>query len=357
MTEEYRVTGLMSGTSLDGVDLACCLFSLNEGRWDFEILQAETVPYPPDLQQALATATEWDLVRIYEHDFALGEYYAGLLNDFHRRHGLQVDLIASHGHTILHEPEKGITFQAGHGGTMADRTGKTVVTDFRSEDVAQGGQGAPLVPVGDLLLFGKYDACVNLGGFANISYDTAEGSRVACDIGPANLALNWISGLQGKPFDKDGQIASAGRIDPLLLDHLNTLEYYGRKSPKSLGKEWFNREFLPLLRQWQGSVEDLMATVVEHIALQLAFSTDMSGAASVLVTGGGALNTALIERYTRHCRAELIIPPGQLAEFKEALIFAFLGLLRVLGRENILASVTGGRSNLSAGTIHRIIKT
>ncbi len=218
--------------------------------------------------------------------------------------------------------------------------------------MAQGGQGAPLVPIGDKLLFATYDACINLGGFANISFDDPRGNRRAFDIGPANLALNRIARLEGKDFDEDGLMAGAGKVDETFLAHLNSLEYYKREAPKSLGKEWFQEIFIPHSSSTALSTKDQMATLVEHIAIQLTASIDLACAKNVLVSGGGALNLTLMERFRFHSGARLHIPSLDMVLFKEALIFALLGLLKYQGEINCLSSVSGGRSDLSVGTIH-----
>ncbi|MEN8155958.1 MAG: anhydro-N-acetylmuramic acid kinase [Bacteroidota bacterium] len=354
MPEEYVVTGLMSGTSLDGVDLACAEFTRSSGAWQFRIIEAETTPYPASLKEQLEEAVSWKMEKIGDLNLSLGRHYAELINDFHNRNNLAPDLVASHGHTILHEPDKGITLQAGDGATMARLTGTTVITDFRSEDVAQGGQGAPLVPVGDRLLFGGYGACLNLGGFANISYEGKQNQRIAFDVGPCNLALNWIAGLRGVDFDRDGAIAGTGTIGQNLLARLNALEYYLKDPPKSLGKEWLTDLFLPLLEQSQMNVPDLMATVVEHIAIQLTAVLKEADIRSLLVTGGGALNQTLLKRLREYSGTGIEIPHTDLINYKEALVFGLLGLLKYLGEVNCLASVTGGVSDLSAGIVHRI---
>ncbi len=198
---------------MDGVDLACCDFFRDDAGWNFKIVAADTLPYPVKLKRDLENACNWTRTKIKALDLELGEHFAKLLNTFHDSHCLIPDLVASHGHTILHEPDKGTTLQAGDGEIMMKSTGITVVNNFRTADVAQGGQGAPLVPIGDLLLFGRYDACLNLGGFANISYTNLQGQRIAYDLCPANMALNWISSLDGKEFDEDGAIAKLGRVD------------------------------------------------------------------------------------------------------------------------------------------------
>ncbi|MEN8227182.1 MAG: anhydro-N-acetylmuramic acid kinase [Bacteroidota bacterium] len=354
MKERYRVTGLMSGSSMDGVDLAICEFNRHNSQWSYTILAADTLPYPEALREKLEQACNWESAKIKLLDIELGEFYAKLLNDFHKTEELIPDLIASHGHTILHEPDLGITLQAGHGGIMAEKTGIPVVNDFRSADVAQGGEGAPLVPIGDSQLFGTYDACLNLGGIANISYDDSAGQRIAYDLCVTNMALNWIAGLSGLEYDKGGAIARKGQVDKKLLQTLNNLEYYRTKPPKSLGREWFLLNFQPKLDRTNLEVCDLMATTVEHMALQIASGINTQKINSVLVTGGGALNQTLIKRLRYHTSAQIEIPDMLLIQFKEALVFAFLGLLRIRGEINCLSSVTGGKKDLSAGTIYKI---
>lgn len=348
----YKVTGLMSGSSLDGVDLAFCEFRREEGTWDSRIVHCDTTPYPSWLRVLLEDPSRLSNSEVLELDLLLGTYYAELINDFHRRHNVAPNLIGSHGHTLFHEPAKGITFQAGNGAIIAERTEIIVVNDFRREDVAQGGQGAPLVPIGDKLLFGTYEACLNLGGFANISFDDPHGNRIAFDVGPANLALNRIAQLEGKDFDADGLMAGKGKVDNALLARLNALDYYRQGAPKSLGKEWFREVFIPHSNSPGLSPPDQMATMAEHIAIQLSSAMDLACAKNVLVSGGGALNHTLMERFRHHSGASIHIPSPELVQFKEALIFAFLGLLKYQGEINCLASVTGGISDLSVGTIH-----
>lgn len=350
---EYRVTGVMSGSSLDGVDLAFCCFSAGRSGWSYRILRAETIPYPPPILEQLSGASGWDRTALRKMDVTLGHFYAEQIHSFHERIHRIPDFIASHGHTLIHRPENGITFQAGNGEIMARETGLTVVNDFRKADVAQGGQGAPLVPAGDRLLFGEYDGCLNLGGFANISYEDDIGRRIGYDICPVNLALNKLAGRAGKTFDKDGVMARQGRVGNALLEALNHLDYYRVPPPKSLGKEWFEKEFVPVLESASDALPDLMATVIEHICIQISFCVRNAGMESVLVTGGGALNPMLMERLQHHTKARLVIPDRQLVEFKEALVFAFLGVLRVRNEINCLASVTGGQADLSAGEIHQ----
>ncbi|MEA3461888.1 MAG: anhydro-N-acetylmuramic acid kinase [Bacteroidota bacterium] len=352
MTEQYKVTGLMSGSSMDGVDLACCHLAWDGHLWEYDILVAETFPYNRELLSKLEQACNWNREEIGELDRELGAYYAELLNTFHKKEKLFPDFIASHGHTILHDPNRGITMQAGNGRIMAERTGITLINDFRSEDVAQGGQGAPLVPLGDRLLFSTYEGCLNLGGFANISCENNKGERIAYDLCPANMALNWAAALEGKAFDRNGQMASKGIVNQKLLERLNQLEFYAISAPKSLGREWFMEQFLPLIQESSLTAVDLMSTLVEHIALQISHGINEAWIGSLLITGGGALNQSLIERLKKYTSATLVIPEESLIHYKEALIFALLGVLKIRGEINCLASVTGGRQDISAGTIY-----
>jgi len=354
MKDSYRVTALMSGSSMDGVDLACCDLEWKDQQWVYIILDAETFPYPPELLLKLEQACSWSREEIQKLDMELGAHYAVLLNEFHKRKKLKPDFIASHGHTILHDPQHGVTFQAGNGRIMAEGTGIMVVNDFRSEDVAQGGQGAPLVPLGDRMLFNQFEGCLNLGGFANISCENNEGERVAYDLCPANMALNWVAALEGLSFDRDGALARKGEVQQELLEKLNKLDYYSLPAPKSLGREWFLEQFMPQLQQSGLNTRDLMATVLEHIVLQISMGINDVGIFSLLITGGGALNQTLIERLKAYTSVSLVIPEEQLIDYKEALIFALLGVLRIRGEINCLASITGGKKDISAGRIHNI---
>ncbi len=354
MKKVYRVTGLMSGSSMDGVDLACCDLSWKDQQWNYHILAAETFPYGDVLLGKLEQACNWDMEKIDKLDLELGNHYAGLLNEFHLKYGLQPEFVASHGHTILHDPQRGVTYQAGNGRIIAKKTGLMVINDFRSEDVAQGGEGAPLVPLGDRMLFHQYEGCLNLGGFANISFVNSQGQLIAYDLSPANMALNSVAAREGLTFDRDGKMARSGKVQQELFDRLNRLEYYSETGPKSLGREWFLKQFLPFIQQSRLDTPDIMATVLEHLAFQISRGINKAGIQSVLLSGGGVLNQTLVERLKKLSRASLVIPEEKLIHYKEALIFALLGTLRLRGEINCLASVTGGRKDLSAGTISNI---
>ena len=350
MVREYTVIGIMSGTSLDGVDMAACNFKKREGAWSYRIRHAVTELYSEDWKAKLAGAhriSDQDLDRL---DREYGRYLGTLIQEFCRKHDIHPDLVASHGHTVFHEPEKGITRQIGSGSEIAGITDLPVVFDFRSDDVAKGGQGAPLVPVGDKLLFYEYDACLNLGGFSNISFDLM-GKRRAFDICPVNIVLNQIAAGKQKDFDRDGELGRTGRIDQKLLAGLNNLNYYRQPPPKSLSREWLETEFIPLMERSGLSPEDLAATVYQHIMIQLLEVFSKYGIKQVLLTGGGALNTYLTNLLKNKSQTGIIIPGRILIDFKEALVFAFLGLLRYRNEINCFASVTGASEDSVAGKL------
>lgn len=353
MTAPNTCTGLgiMSGTSLDGIDMALCTFRGESRHFEYRILRACTIPYAPDFRKRLAGATELPAVEYARLDIALGQLMARHINHWLEK-GDKPDFIASHGHTIFHDPAAGLTTQIGSGAVIAAHTGITTVCDFRTGDVALGGQGAPLVPIGDELLFGRYDACLNLGGFSNISY-RSNGQRLAFDIAPCNMALNMLAEMLGQPFDRNGETARTGQMIPELCDELGKLNYYSLPPPKSLGKEWFQACFNPILCQFlkTHSVQDCLRTVVEHIARQIAEAVPRSST-TMLATGGGAHNAFLIERLKEIWGGHVIVPDTLTIDYKEALVFAFLGMLRLKGRENCLESVTGARRNSCGGAVY-----
>ena len=345
------VIGQMSGTSLDGIDLAACLFHEAGGRWHHEVVAAETIPYTDEWSEQLLKAPQlngWELARL---DREYGHYLGETIQRFAARLDLKPLLISTHGHTVFHRPEKRVTLQIGSGSAIATETGLPVVCDFRSADVAMGGQGAPLVPIGDKLLFGDYEACLNLGGFGNISFDR-DGMRIAFDICPVNIILNKLAALRGMKYDHDGRLARGGNENNRLMEQLNKLPYYDQPPPKSLGREWLEHSFLPLLQSSSLSTEDLARTVSGHIAFQVGKALKGHSASRVLVTGGGAHNGFLVDLIRRDRDHEFMIPPDELVDFKEAIIFAFLGLLRYRGEVNILGSVTGCPADHSAGALH-----
>lgn len=339
----------MSGTSLDGIDLAEIVFNYSDEKWSFEILAAETVPYSSFWKDELGDAINYSKEQLERLDFKYTEKLSEEVTNFIKKYNiLGIDAVCSHGHTILHQPDKGFTYQIGNLPRISKMLGQTVVCDFRVEDVELGGQGAPLVPIGDRLLFPEYDYCLNLGGFANCSFEK-NSKRIAFDICPANIVLNKYAEKLGNDFDDEGKMAALGKIDKDLLNKLNDLSFYTENPPKSLGLEWVRKNIFPILDTFEISSQDILRTFVEHIAIQLA--NQFSENASVLITGGGVYNSFLIERLKNHATINLVIPSQEIVEFKEALVFGLLGILKLRDEVNCLASVTGARDDHSSGKI------
>jgi anhydro-N-acetylmuramic acid kinase len=348
---KYKVIGLMSGTSLDGLDVAYCEFELKGKNWSYQILTGETFPYNEEWRSRLATLEQGTASDLARTDIEFGHFSGRVAKSFIDRHKISPDFIASHGHTIFHQPEKGITWQIGKGSSIAAETGLPVVCDFRSLDVALGGQGAPLVPIGDRLLFGDYDYCLNLGGFANISFEL-DGRRLAYDICPANIVLHHLAEKSGKSHDPSGQMARIGDISPSLLHTLNQLPYYTLPPPKSLGKEWVISNIYPILDSSSVLLNDQLSTLCEHIAMQISRVPGMNAEQKMIVTGGGTFNDFLLERIRFHSPCPVHLPDENTINFKEALIFAFLGVLRWREESNCLQSVTGARKDSTGGAIY-----
>jgi len=345
---ETFAIGLMSGTSLDGIDLVYVCFK-NDDYKDFKIIHAETISYSKEWKQLLQNAIFSDEVTLQELDITYGRFLGRILNNFINNFKITtIDFIASHGHTILHEPAKGITLQIGSGQEIANITKQKVVCDFRTQDVKLGGQGAPLVPIGDELLFPEYDFCVNLGGFSNVSYKK-ENKRIAFDICPVNIVLNFYANKIGLEYDAFGKIASEGKLNEALLEKLNALEFYQQKPPKSLGLEWVQSTIFPLIDAFETEVPTILRTFVVHIAQQISKVITKNN--QVLVTGGGVFNTFLMDEIRQYSNSQIVLPAAELIDYKEALVFAFLGLLKIHDEINCLKSVTGASKNHSSGVV------
>jgi anhydro-N-acetylmuramic acid kinase len=352
MQSTYHIIGLMSGTSLDGLDIAYCRFDLKDGLWKFEIIEATTVKYPKAWINKFMAAKEMTAVDFARLNVDFGHYIGKSVRRFMNSHKIKVDLIASHGQTIMHQPKIKLTFQIGSGAAIAAETGATVVCDFRTTDIAMGGQGAPLVPIGDELLFGDFGACLNIGGFANLSYNI-RGNRIAYDICPANTILNFLARKSGKAYDRNGKMAENGNISDELLNELNRIDFYKQKPPKSLGIERLVNIILPLNNFSNLSVADRLRTLTEHIAMQIAHAIEQSRAKNILSTGGGTHNYFLVKRIKDLSGNKLVIPRKEIIDYKEALIFAFLGVLRLRNETNCLKSATGARRNSCGGAIYK----
>ena len=350
--ESYIVIGAMSGTSLDGIDLAHIHFTVKEDNWNYQILESETIPYSIYWLNKLKIAVSFSSEELQK----LNEDYTNLLGEiiksFIKKNTISnLDAVCSHGHTILHQPQNGFTLQIGNLPEIAKITNEKVVCDFRFQDVELGGQGAPLVPIGDRILFSEYDYCLNLGGFSNISFEN-NSKRIAFDISPVNTVLNFYATKLGLDYDDKGKIARSGKVNSDLLSELNALEYYKKSFPKSLGFEFVKEIVLPIIEKYFISIEDKMHTFTEHIALQTSRALPKKEG-KLLITGGGAYNDFLIERMQFHFpNLEIIIPDNKTLEFKEALIFALLGVLKLRNEINVLSSVTGAKNDHSSGIIY-----
>lgn len=343
----------MSGTSLDGLDLAFCKFHFENENWQFELEKGATINYNDNLKAELKNAIHLNEKELLTLHYRLGEIFAKWTLDFIQKNKLKPDLISSHGHTVFHEPKKNYTLQIGDGNQICKLTNIETVCDFRSTDVALKGQGAPLVPIGDQLLFNKFDFCLNLGGIANVSFEKNR-FRTAFDICICNILLNYLANKKGLEYDESGKMAQAGKLIPELYGHLNSHEYYQSNSPKSMGIEWFNEFIKPFIDNRKESINDLLHTSVLHIAHQIksVLNENTTSSSNILVTGGGAFNKFLIEQLKKDGNYHIIIPTPEIINFKEAIIFAFMGVLRKINKDNVLCSVTGSTQNHSAGIIY-----
>lgn len=351
MDGRWTVIGAMSGSSLDGLDLAACVFDRDKDRWSFAVSAAITVPFGPELRSRLLGAMGASGLELARLDRDLGRFIGMAGLGFIRDHRLSVDLFASHGHTIFHKPEEHLTTQVGSGSSIAAIIGVPVVCDFRSMDVALGGQGAPLVPLGERDLFPGFDAFLNLGGIANLSVH--RGSVVGYDVCICNQALNMLAAEAGRPFDPGGMIARSGSVNADLLRRSDRMAMVTSPPPRSFGREHFEEQMLPLIADRSIGLADRMRTVVEHIAGQVAGELGRSGAQATLVTGGGANNTFLVERLRELLPGGIHLPDERTIDHKESIVFAFLGLLRWLGLPNCLRSVTGASRDAIGGALHR----
>lgn len=350
----YSIIGLMSGTSMDGLDIAFVTFTLQKnGTWKYTVNQSETKKYDITILDKLKVGKQLSTIDILELDKELGVFFAKCVNELIETYQIdrnKIDAIASHGHTIHHQPDKGFTQQIGCGATIAFHTGIKVINDFRQKDVVAGGQGAPLVPIGDKLLFSEFaDAFLNIGGFANICIPSIK--TIAFDISPGNLPLNEIVNKLGFEFDDKGTISSEGSVNHVILNELNALDFYSELNSKSLGTEWLETEFTPIVNKIR-SLEDRLSTITEHIALQISKVTKTYNIKRLYITGGGVFNDFLIHRIRSNSSAELIIPDKTTINYKEAIVFAFLGVRFLREEINCMSSVTGASKDTIGGVMH-----
>lgn len=355
----YKVIGLMSGSSLDGLDIVYTHLEETRGKWSFEIKHADCIPYHPDWVSKLRHTATLPVSEFLKLNTQYGRYLGNKVNEFIDQHNIhhQVHFIASHGHTIFHEPENNTTAQIGDGATIAAVTGLPVISDLRSLDVALGGQGAPIVPIGDKLLFSGYDYFLNIGGIANITVPYGD-SLMAFDVCPANQILNVLAQREGLEMDEDGQLAAQGTLLMDVLSQLNEADYYSQRPPKSLSNEAARDLVFPILLESKHSTASLLHTTVQHIAEQIAEAIRLFPTAKeqtiMLVTGGGAFNTFLmlhLQKALEPSNVTVAVPDATIVKFKEALIMALIGALRWREETNVLSSVTGASRDSISGAL------
>lgn len=349
----------MSGSSLDGLDICYTFLEESRGAWNFNIQKAACIPYPEEWEEKLSRAIQSDTGEFLKLHTAYGRYLGEQVNQFINQFDIQhqVDFIASHGHTVFHDPGSRTSFQLGDGAGLAAITGLPVISDLRSLDVALGGQGAPIVPVGDKLLFGEFDYWLNIGGIVNMSL-RKDDEILAFDVTVGNQALNALALKQGKSFDENGAMAKNGRLLIDVLGQLNNQPYFKKEPPKSLSNEEARNLVFPVLLRSPQNPEDLLRTIVQHIAEQIAAVIrkfpPSKESSKVLITGGGAFNNFLvsvIEEQLQPLRVDVIVPDEQVVKFKEALVMALFGALRWREETNVISSVSGASRDSISGAL------
>lgn len=347
--KNYELIGTMSGTSCDGLDIAYCRFWKKKKKWFFKVKNTSFEHFDNRLKKKLLKCYDLSSYKLKKLDIELGDFISKKICDFISKYSLKPMLIASHGHTVFHNPSDRITLQIGNALVINTRTKIKVINNFRELDVLNGGQGAPLVAYGDLKLFSEYDYCINIGGIVNISKLNMK-KLIAYDICPSNIILNKFSRLEGFEYDKNGNIASKGNIIPHIFDKLNEIEYYRKSEPKSLDINYIEKNFFPLLQNYPN--KDILNTVVNHIAYQINKNIEGKNQ-NILLSGGGTFNKYLIKKIQLYNTKNhnFIKPNNDIISFKEAIIFGYLGLLKFLDLKNINNSVTGSRNSSSSGTL------
>ncbi len=369
MKRIYTILGLMSGSSLDGLDIACCRFGLKRGEKEeveieWELVKAVTVPFSDKWVARLANLPTQSALAFAKTHTYFGHYMAELVNAFLEKHDITPDYIASHGHTIFHHPDKLMTTQIGDGGALAANTGYTVICDFRTQDIALNGEGTPIAPAADLYLFSDYDFLLNIGGIANITLNDAAGP-IAFDIAPANQVLNMLAQQKGMPYDHNGELAASGQLNDSLLSTVNQNDYYQQSWPKSLDNQWIHQNVFPVYQNHDAALEDKLHTACHHLAEQTAKAIDQliaqkklnKSSYQLLATGGGALNAFLMDCIRQHCNEkhsiEVVVPSIDIVLYKEAILMGLMGLLRVEGIVNCFSSVTGAKMDTVGGAVYR----
>ena len=354
----------MTGTSLDGVDVAFIHYHEENGQWKYSVVKAETIPYPPNWKTRIENLVLQNAVTYLKTDAHFGYYLGNLAKAWMEENNFyhEIDFIASHGQTIFHQPENHMTSQIGHGAAVCSASNQPVICDFRTQDVANGGQGAPIVPIGDKILYADFEFCLNLGGIANISAKISHEKIVAFDICGCNSLLNFLAHGLRMEFDRDGEIAARGFINEALLEELNSNWYFKKEYPKSIGGGFISKVMIPVLRNHHLSYEDKMRTACEHIAQRISADIKMiaeremielSSGMQMLITGGGAFNKFLVETISHHAPVSVVIPDPVTVKFKEAIVIGLIACLRLRNEVNVLSSVTGALQDTCSGTIHQ----
>jgi anhydro-N-acetylmuramic acid kinase len=346
---ETKAIGVMSGSSLDGLDISFCIYRNLNNQWDFEFIKGETILFEEHLLEKLKKVRQLGALELARLDIDLGDWIGAQIKSFCQRHSVEADIIGSHGHTVYHNPEELYSIQIGSGQAMAISSGVPVINDFRSKDVLLGGSGAPLVPIGDLLLFQEYDACLNLGGIANVTV-RSENKLLAWDVCPCNQVLNAIANRVGLDYDKDGKLAKKGRVLNSWLKTLSENSYYEKPTPKSMSNEWVEQEVLQHLPT--DLPDDMSFTFCQLVANKIYDDLKPFELKKVLVSGGGANHPVMVGLLNKKFGKEtaIIIPNASIVEFKEAIIFGLMAVLRNINEINVLKSVTGAAHDTSSGT-------
>jgi anhydro-N-acetylmuramic acid kinase len=360
---KYNVIGLMSGSSLDGLDLAYCEFEVKDNDvFDFKLICAENIPFLERWVTRLKHLPQQNALTFFRTHTYFGHYMGDMVNDFIKKYNIKPDFIASHGHTIFHDPERQMTAQIGDGAALAARTGLTVICDFRTNDISIGGEGTPIAPAADRYLFSGYDFYLNVGGIANVTCN-ANGKMIAFDVGPANQVFNGLANVVDLEYDNGGELAKTGQVDEGILALLEEFEYFTADYPKSLGNGWIQSEILPLYLSLDCPLEDKLRTSIEHLAFQIAYSIEQiivtedfeKESYTLFATGGGVLNTFLMEEVQKKLdllNIRIVIPEKDIIDYKEAILMGLMGVLRMENKVNCFSSVTGAQRDTIGGAVY-----
>ncbi|HIF15004.1 MAG TPA: anhydro-N-acetylmuramic acid kinase [Bacteroidetes bacterium] len=353
LKNDFLIIGLMSGSSLDGLDIAACNFIKNDSRWTFSIIETKCISYSKEQKNKLEKLSSVSAKKLVKAHADYGIWTGNCVQVFINKYGLKPDFISSHGHTIFHEPAEAYSFQLGSPAHISSASGIDCIGDFRNSDMALGGEGAPLAPIADLDLFPEYEVCINLGGIANISYMNKSGQLVGFDVSVCNLIFNHLSEKFGKDFDEDGVLGLKGTLNEDLLLKLENLDFYKKRAARSLDREWFSKNVEPLFSDTAMSIEDQLHTAYIHVSEKIAHHINLAGGGKkVLLSGGGTKNKYLVRLIQEATASKIFVPDESVIDFKECVLMAYLGLLRVLKTNNCISSVTGAERSCSGGGVY-----